>query len=208
MRARKQSAVNITTDGNEHEQRQCDLWNGGECRLPAEYREAASYLAIPNCDALHVADPTGWLGPRAVKFGGSLRLRRSDLDEWSQSLAPGLRPGWSIGGAMVERQNPKVPMPTRVFGSGVIGSVPRVTHERHDDAGRVHVGHWLARLRQHMLTGPLPRWASGVSSDGGVDEAQRLRGVDAVGVGHARAVAARQEGVDPQDGVAQQVRTS
>jgi excisionase family DNA binding protein len=44
--------------------------------------EAARYLAIPKATIYTWRTRRVGFGPRAVKFGGSLRFRRSDLDAW------------------------------------------------------------------------------------------------------------------------------
>lgn len=44
--------------------------------------EAASYLAIPKATLYTWRTRRVGFGPRAVKIGGCLRFRRSDLDDW------------------------------------------------------------------------------------------------------------------------------
>ena len=44
--------------------------------------EAAAYLAIPKATLYTWRTRRVGFGPRAVKFGGCLRYRRSDLDAW------------------------------------------------------------------------------------------------------------------------------
>lgn len=44
--------------------------------------EAASYLAIPKATLYTWRTRRVGFGPRAVKIGGCLRFRRSDLDAW------------------------------------------------------------------------------------------------------------------------------
>lgn len=44
--------------------------------------QAAEYLAIPKSTIYTWRTRRKGQGPRAVKFGGALRYRRSDLDAW------------------------------------------------------------------------------------------------------------------------------
>lgn len=44
--------------------------------------QAAEYLAIPKATIYTWRTRRAGFGPRAVKIGGSLRYRRSDLDQW------------------------------------------------------------------------------------------------------------------------------
>jgi len=44
--------------------------------------QAAAYLAIPKTTLYTWRTRRAGFGPRAVKLGGSLRYRRSDLDAW------------------------------------------------------------------------------------------------------------------------------
>lgn len=44
--------------------------------------QAAEYLAIPKATLYTWRNRRAGFGPRAVKFGGALRYRRSDLDRW------------------------------------------------------------------------------------------------------------------------------
>lgn len=44
--------------------------------------QAAAYLAIPKATLYTWRTRRAGFGPRAVKFGGCLRYRRSDLDAW------------------------------------------------------------------------------------------------------------------------------
>ena len=44
--------------------------------------QAAAYLAIPKATLYTWRTRRAGFGPRAVKFGGCLRYRRSDLDTW------------------------------------------------------------------------------------------------------------------------------
>lgn len=44
--------------------------------------QAAEYLAIPKATLYTWRTRRVGFGPRAVKFGGSLRFRRSELDRW------------------------------------------------------------------------------------------------------------------------------
>lgn len=60
--------------------------------------QAAEYLAIPKATIYTWRTRRAGFGPRAVKIGGSLRYRQSDLDQWiaahieplgrDQNLAP------------------------------------------------------------------------------------------------------------------------
>ena len=47
--------------------------------------QAAEYLAIPKATLYTWRTRRAGFGPRAVKFGGSLRYRRSDLDSWIEA---------------------------------------------------------------------------------------------------------------------------
>lgn len=47
--------------------------------------EAATYLAIPKATLYTWRTRRAGFGPRAVKVGGCLRYRRSDLDAWIES---------------------------------------------------------------------------------------------------------------------------
>ena len=44
--------------------------------------QAAEYLAIPKATIYTWRTRRAGFGPRAVKIGGNLRYRRSDLDQW------------------------------------------------------------------------------------------------------------------------------
>ena len=44
--------------------------------------EAANYLAIPKATLYTWRTRRAGFGPRAIKMGGCLRFRRSDLDDW------------------------------------------------------------------------------------------------------------------------------
>lgn len=44
--------------------------------------QAAAYLSIPKATLYTWRTRRAGFGPRAVKFGGCLRYRRSDLDAW------------------------------------------------------------------------------------------------------------------------------
>lgn len=44
--------------------------------------QAAAYLAVPKATLYTWRTRRAGFGPRAVKFGGCLRYRRSDLDAW------------------------------------------------------------------------------------------------------------------------------
>jgi len=44
--------------------------------------QAAAYLAIPKATLYTWRTRRAGFGPRAIKFGGCLRYRRSDLDAW------------------------------------------------------------------------------------------------------------------------------
>lgn len=44
--------------------------------------QAAEYLAIPKATLYTWRTRKSGFGPRAVKFGSTLRYRRSDLDRW------------------------------------------------------------------------------------------------------------------------------
>ena len=44
--------------------------------------QAAAYLSIPKATLYTWRTRRGGFGPRAVKLGGCLRYRRSDLDAW------------------------------------------------------------------------------------------------------------------------------
>lgn len=44
--------------------------------------QAAEYLAIPKATIYTWRTRRAGFGPRAVKIGGSLRYRQSDLDQW------------------------------------------------------------------------------------------------------------------------------
>lgn len=47
--------------------------------------QAAEYLAIPKATLYTWRTRKKGFGPRAVKFGGALRYRRSDLDLWIEA---------------------------------------------------------------------------------------------------------------------------
>jgi len=44
--------------------------------------EAANYLTIPKATLYTWRTRRAGFGPRAIKMGGCLRFRRSDLDDW------------------------------------------------------------------------------------------------------------------------------
>jgi hypothetical protein len=71
---------------------------------------AADYLAIPKATLRTWRTRRAGFGPRAVKMGGCLRFRRSDLDDWilTHQEAVSVSPTPDEGVSSVEELRPQV----------------------------------------------------------------------------------------------------